>query len=277
MKVTASGDPKDLPEAYLWLVGIGQVLEASEVTRPTTASVPLRSQPPLPPMQLGEHHESSGTVAVKPHVATPEEVAGRWCAWHGHRGHRTETCSHYKRWLRAWEREGKFFTPQQRTLWLRWMEENQSVPTENPPGFDPNKKLEPMPRAPAPIRSVHRERPAGNAGCYRCGHFGHTAAHCLAPAPTNRPYGPAGAQAAPVVVRTAPGQVTGPNVGTSTGFAHPGSGKKPPLPIGPNPPKAHAVRLTEDIPMMSTEPMSYDIPPCCQAPDAGVTTPPYVL
>lgn len=62
IKVTEEGDPKTLPDAYLWLVGIGQILEAAEAARPM-------------PKPLGAQLNPVVETRLGGHMATPEEVS----------------------------------------------------------------------------------------------------------------------------------------------------------------------------------------------------------
>jgi transposase InsO family protein len=258
VRMTEEGDPKDLMEAYDWLVGIGRVLEAADAARPSMTPSSSSSSSSSTAMQSGIRKEQQAS-AVKPavHIATPEEVASRWCAWHGNRGHRTETCSHFKRWLKAWEAEGKYFTSHQKQEWLRWMDENKSLPMENPPNFDPNRKIEPKPITGGLRRDQmpRRDRYGSPTACYRCGRNGHTAAHCMAAmpmhglAPMGRPHGQSGYpyglpptnMDSPPYGLSSSGRYAPPSPGphkdsAPTSFAHPGSGRKPPFPLGPSPP-----------------------------------------
>ena len=229
MKIADEGEPKSLLEAYNWLVGIGRVVEASEGAKTTSHPTVSSSSKPQ-----GGERQAQGSQKLP---AQPEEIASRWCAWHGHRGHRTLTCSEWKRWCRGWKAAGRGFTDQQKASWLKWMEDNQRKPDQDPPP-----SLQQDPQHGPPPRSG---RLRGGGVCHRCGQYGHMAAACMASMPMsfggyNRreayafsppPYDPYGPP--PYVPPVTPTRV---EQNPPKSFAHPGSGKKPILPLGPSPP-----------------------------------------
>src|SRR3989338_10398954 len=229
MKIADEGEPKSLLEAYNWLVGIGRVVEASEGAKTTSHPTVSSSSKPQ-----GGERQAQGSQKLP---AQPEEIASRWCAWHGHCGHRTLKCSEWKRWCRGWKAAGRGFTDQQKASWLKWMEDNQRKPDQDPPP-----SLQQDPQHGPPPRSV---RLRGGGVCHRCGQYGHMAAAYMASMPMsfggdNRreayafsppPYDPYGPP--PYVPPVTPTRV---EQNAPKSFAHPGSGKKPILLLRPSPP-----------------------------------------
>ncbi|MEZ0209074.1 MAG: RNase H-like domain-containing protein [Candidatus Paceibacterota bacterium] len=223
-RVTDAGkDPKDLDEAFLWLTSVGRHIEAEEPIGVSLASASMSSQPRRSEQKLGE-----AAYLKQPHIVSADEAANRWCAWHERRGHRTNTCTEWRRYVAAWRQGGDALSSQEQDDWLESISRQQLRAAD-------------LPAPPPPISEPFQRQPRrvqfdlGHSKCHRCGQTGHIARYCASPLPY-APYGdmskdPYGQTYRPP---SSPAYSGVPGEGVAQGFVHPGSGKKPPLPPLPS-------------------------------------------
>lgn len=237
-KVADGGEPSTLYEAQTLLTTVGRVIEAGRPeglghkttepvsTIPMDPMIPPGARPAAPPPPHGAGH-----------IATEEERNARFCGWHGHSGHRTITCSEWKRWCAGWRNANQPLGEDQKVAWLNWIEQHKCRPNVDPPA--------PVVGEVQPPRgSNYRDMSRPRTGCYRCGVVGHIAANCMAVIPP-RPYGQPSLHPAPQPYGSAYAPLSSPTPASSHeglgGFAHPSGQKRlPPLPPlrrrGPSPP-----------------------------------------